>query len=56
VKHSPWFAGLFDGASVIGGDYVARGEDGNIPMYILSLPELTAKDFARLLDAFDNAM
>ncbi|KAJ7818971.1 hypothetical protein B0H14DRAFT_2837789 [Mycena olivaceomarginata] len=56
VKHSPWFAGLFDGASVTGGDYVARGEDGNIPMYILSLPELTAKDFARLLDVFDNAI
>ncbi|KAJ7369134.1 hypothetical protein DFH08DRAFT_1071651 [Mycena albidolilacea] len=56
VKHSPWFAGLFDGASVTGGDYVARGEDGNILMYILSLPELTAKDFARLLDAFDNAI
>ncbi|KAJ7792348.1 hypothetical protein B0H14DRAFT_2931511 [Mycena olivaceomarginata] len=56
VKHSPWFAGLFDGASVTGGDYVARDEDGNILMYILSLPELTAKDFARLLDAFDNAI
>ncbi|KAJ7818975.1 hypothetical protein B0H14DRAFT_2837805 [Mycena olivaceomarginata] len=56
VKHSPWFAGLFDGASVTGGDYVARDEDGNILMYILSLPELTAKDFARLLDVFDNAI
>ncbi|KAJ7167845.1 hypothetical protein C8R46DRAFT_898427, partial [Mycena filopes] len=56
VKHSPWFSGLFDGQKVEGGRYVELEEDDSTPMYTLSLPTLTAKDFARLLDAFDNAI
>ncbi|KAJ7681987.1 hypothetical protein DFH06DRAFT_972136 [Mycena polygramma] len=57
AKHSPWFSGLFDGATVTGGEYVERvDDDGSTPMYILSLPRLTAKDFTRLLDGFDNAI
>ncbi|KAF7337223.1 hypothetical protein MSAN_02274700 [Mycena sanguinolenta] len=56
AKHSPWFCGLFDGQKVAGGEYVERTEDDSTPMYILSLPDLTAKDFTRLLDAFDKAI
>ncbi|KAJ7181543.1 hypothetical protein C8R43DRAFT_869463 [Mycena crocata] len=56
AKHSPWFAGLFDGKTVTGGEYVERDEDGSTPMYILALPTLHSKDFVRLLDAFDNAI
>ncbi|KAJ6464536.1 hypothetical protein C8R45DRAFT_1107418 [Mycena sanguinolenta] len=56
AKHSPWFCGLFDGQKVAGGEHVERTEDDSAPTYILSLPDLTAKDFTRLLDAFDKAI
>ncbi|KAF7352185.1 hypothetical protein MVEN_01181700 [Mycena venus] len=53
---NPWFSGLFDDEKVTGGEHVEESEDGSTPMYILSLPTLTAKDFTRLLDAFDHAI
>ncbi|KAJ7034191.1 hypothetical protein C8F04DRAFT_956750 [Mycena alexandri] len=56
AKHSPWFSGLFDGQKVEYQKYVELGEDDSTPMYILSLPTLTAKDFTRLLDAFEKAI
>ncbi|KAK6991763.1 hypothetical protein R3P38DRAFT_2659822 [Favolaschia claudopus] len=57
AKHSPWFAGLVNGERVAGGEYVERGdEDGSMPIYILNLPGLSAKDFARLLDTIDLAI
>ncbi|KAJ6560101.1 hypothetical protein B0H19DRAFT_1375960 [Mycena capillaripes] len=56
AKHSPWFSGLFDGQQVVGENYVEVEEDGTTPMYILSLPSLTAQDFTRLLDGFHNAI
>ncbi|KAJ6598515.1 hypothetical protein B0H10DRAFT_734300 [Mycena sp. CBHHK59/15] len=56
AKHSEWFSNLLDGNEVVGGKYVERGEDGTTPMYIITLPTLNAKDFARLLDGFDRAI
>ncbi|KAJ7726324.1 hypothetical protein DFH07DRAFT_685634, partial [Mycena maculata] len=56
AKHSPWFSDLFDGKNVEGGKDVERSMDDNTPMYILTLPNLSAKDFVRLLDGFDRAI
>ncbi|KAJ7450374.1 hypothetical protein FB451DRAFT_1052283, partial [Mycena latifolia] len=56
AKHSVWFCDLFEGNKVDGGQYVEQGADGSTPLYMLSLPALSAKDFTRLLDAFDNAI
>ncbi|KAJ7721894.1 hypothetical protein B0H16DRAFT_1431624 [Mycena metata] len=56
AKHSPWFSGLFDGQTVDHQKSVELAEDDSTPMYILAIPSLTAKDFTRLLDAFDKAI
>ncbi|KAJ6555344.1 hypothetical protein DFH09DRAFT_1365723 [Mycena vulgaris] len=56
AKHSTWFSDLFEDKKVEGRKHVERGEDGTTPMYVLTLPTLTAKDFARLLDGFDSAI
>ncbi|KAJ7641805.1 hypothetical protein FB45DRAFT_901053 [Roridomyces roridus] len=55
VKHSAWFAELIEGGMINVPDIYRCEEDG-MPMYILTLPNLTAKDFERLLDGFDNAI
>lgn len=56
AKHSTWLSDVFEGNKVEDGEHVEPIEDGTTPMYILSLPNLTAKDFGRLLDGFDSAM
>ncbi|KAJ7469915.1 hypothetical protein B0H11DRAFT_1731194 [Mycena galericulata] len=57
AKQSQWFSDLFEGNDkVASAKHVERSEDGSTPMYILSLPSLTARDFGRLLDALDRAI